>query len=143
MRIIATRQVVFLAGVVAAVVGVSIADLGLSFLVAGIAAAQWIAYALTLEIFIRRGLLDFRWVLRGQLVHIAMAIGAFAAAFACAHLLAGADILIQVAAQVGVGAGVIGALLSVGPRIPAMRVLGRRIGAEEDESIVRALAALR
>jgi hypothetical protein len=111
--------------------------------VAGIAAAQWIAYALTLEIFIRRRLLDFQWVLKGQLVHLAMAIGAFAAAFTCAHLFARADILIQVAAQVAVGAAVIGAFVSVGPRIPATQILVRRIGKEEDESIVRALASLR
>jgi len=143
MRIIATRQMVFLAGVVTAVVGVSVADLGLSFLVAGIAGAQWIAYGLTLETFIRRRLLAFRWVLRGQLVHIAIAMGAFAAAFASAHLLSGTDILVQIAAQIGVGAAVIGVLISLGARIPAMRVLVRRLGAEEDESIVRALAVFR
>jgi PST family polysaccharide transporter len=143
MRIIATRQLVFLAGVVGVVVGVSIADLGLSYLVAGIAGAHWVAYGLTLEIFIRRRLLAFRSVMRGQLVHIAMAMGAFGAAFTCAHLLAGMDLLVQIAAQIAVGAGVIGALISVGPRIPAIRVLGRRIGTEEDESIVRGLATLR
>jgi hypothetical protein len=53
------------------------------------------------------------------------------------------DLLVQIAAQIAVGAGVIGAFISVGPRIPAMRVLGRRIGTEEDESIVRGLATLR
>ena len=143
MRIIAMRQIVFFAGVVAAVVGVTITDLGLSILVAGIALAHWIAYALTLEIFIRRRLLAFRWVLRGQLVHIAIATGAFAAAFSCAHLLDRTDVLVQIAAQVAVGAAVIGVLISAGARIPAIRVLGRRIGMAEDESIVRALTALR
>ena len=144
MRVIATMQIMFFAGVAATLITVYFADLGLNWLLGGVAASQWGAYALTLQPFIRRRFVDRRRVLRSQLIHGAVAVVAFGGAMACAQILAGSALLAQVAGQIAVGAAVVGTIVLGRSWIPATQVLARRIGAAPGESIVRAgLAALR
>jgi PST family polysaccharide transporter len=144
MRIIATRQVALFGGIVAAMLVAYLADLSLTWLLAGIAATEWAAYALTLQPFIRRKIIEPSVTLRKQLVHAAIALGGFAAAGATALALDGAPLGARLAAEVAVGIVVLGAILAARRRIPAMQVLARRIGVPAEGSFLRsAWAALR
>ena len=75
MRIIAWRQTLLFGGVIATLVVAYLADLSLSWVLAGIAATEWVAYVLTLQPFIRRDILEPSVTLRKQLVHAAVAAG--------------------------------------------------------------------
>jgi O-antigen/teichoic acid export membrane protein len=143
MRIIAARQIAIFAGAVATLATVHLLDLGLNWLLVGVAASQWASYALTLQPFIRRRFLDGGSVLRTQLVHGAVAAIAYGAAATCAHFLDGAALPAQVASQAAVGVTLLVAMVLARPWIPAMQILTRRIGATPDQSIGRVrLAAL-
>jgi O-antigen/teichoic acid export membrane protein len=138
MRVIAARQVAYFVGIAAALVTVHLADLGLKWLLLGVALAEWAAYALTLQPFIRRNFLDAGLVTRRHMVHGGVALAAFGAAAGCAEILDGAPLSAKLAGQVGVAAVVIGTLVLSRPRIPATRVLARRLGAPANQSIARA-----
>lgn len=141
MRIIAMRLIAFSAGAAGAMGTVHLAGLSPKWLLVGIAASQWITYLLTLQPFIRRRYLDSGLILRKQLVHAAVAVGAFGASASCAKILAGAALPIQVGGQAAVAAVVAGAILLRWRWFPATRVLGRRIGVAPGESIARAMVA--
>jgi O-antigen/teichoic acid export membrane protein len=144
MRMIAARQTAFLVGVAATLATVYFASLSLAWLLVGVAASQWAAYALTLRPFIRRRFLDKASVLRKQLVHATIAGAAFGAAATCAEIFEESALTVQVASQVAVGTTVVVTIILGRSWIPATQVLARRVGAGPDESIVRAgLAALR
>jgi lipopolysaccharide exporter len=132
MRLIAIRQIIFFAGISAALLMVYLAGLSLSWLLAGIAAAQWATYAVTLQAFVRRGILDVSVVLRSQLPQGVVAAVAFGAAFACAQLLNGTGLVEQVAGQVAVGMGLVGAILLGRSRFPATKILAHRMRATQN-----------
>jgi hypothetical protein len=137
MRIIAMRQVIFLVGTAMGLAAVYFADLGLTWIVAAVAAAQCAAYAVTLEPFIHRRILDARLLLRVHLVHGATAITAFGVSALCAELLGGAALFVQLVGQAAVGAVVVAAIVRGRSWMPATQILARRIGVASDESIVR------
>jgi O-antigen/teichoic acid export membrane protein len=126
MRAIALRQVVFLAGVGASIAVVYLADLDLEWLLAGIALAQWVAYAMTLTPFVERGLLGIRSTLQAQVLHGAAALVVFGITFAGARVVEGTAAPVQVLCMCVVGFGVCGALFALRSRLPAGRVLERR-----------------
>ncbi|MFN8160106.1 MAG: oligosaccharide flippase family protein [Solirubrobacterales bacterium] len=130
MRTIALRQAAFFGGVLAAMLTVFLADLSLSWLLAGVAAAQWAAYLLTLQPFIARDFLEAAVVLRSQLAHAAAAALAFAATAACARLLDHAPVAVQAAGQASLGALAVGAMGIGRSRFPAARVLFRRLATD-------------
>lgn len=77
MKIIAVRHVIFGGSVAVAMLATYLADLGLHWLLAGIAVCDWGVYILMLQPFIHRNLLETRTVLRRQLVNGAVALAAF------------------------------------------------------------------
>jgi lipopolysaccharide exporter len=127
MRIIAARECVFFAGVVATLFTVHVADLGLSWLLAGVAASQWATYLLTLSPFVRRDLIDGSTTLRVQGIHAAVGVAAYGAAAACVRATDGTSLAVQVLALVGISAAVYGALVACRGWFPAGRILGRRL----------------
>lgn len=127
MRAIAARQAWFAGGVAAALAAVHFAGLDLQWLLAGVAAAQWSAYGVTLQPFIRRGCVDGRAVLRSQITHAAAGIVTFGAAAGCAHGLSEVSLPIQVVAQMAIGIAVFAALFLGRSWFPATDVLIRRV----------------
>ena len=144
MRIIAWRQTLLIGGVIATLVVAYLANLSLSWVLAGIAATEWVAYVLTLQPFIRRDILEPSVTLRKQLVHAAVAAAGFGAAAATARLLGGAPLGARLVAELAVGGLVLGTIVAGRRWFPAMQVLARRIGVPEDGRFLRAVwAALR
>ncbi|MGH2499989.1 MAG: oligosaccharide flippase family protein [Candidatus Limnocylindria bacterium] len=127
MRLIAVRQAAFFVGVAATLATVHLADLGLNWLLAGLAASQWATYLLTLSPFVRRGLLNARSVMRGQGIHAGAAVAIYGVAAACAHAADGAAIAVQILSLVAVAVAVCAALIVFRSWLPAGRVLGRRL----------------
>lgn len=127
MRLVATRQIVLLGGVAATLATVHLADLGLTWLLAGVAAAQWAGYVVLLSPFVRRGFLEARSVVRGQAIHAGAALGAYGVAAGCAHAVDGAPIAVQVVSLTAVAVAVCAALLASRSWFPASRVLGHRL----------------
>lgn len=144
MRLTAVRETIVLIGVIVTALTVYWAGLGVNWVLAGIVASQWISYALTLQPFVGRRLLDSEVVLGRQVVHFGIAIAAFGVAAGCTHVLAGMALFLQVAGQAAVGVAVMGVVIFGARWIPAMQVLARRTGADSPGGIVRgALAALK
>jgi hypothetical protein len=128
IRLATLRLVVFLALIGSAVAVSEFAGLGLVDLLAGIAIAQWVTYAITLKPFVSRGVVDLRLVLRGHYVHAAVSLGAFGAALAVADVLPGFGSLASVAGELGVTAVVCGLILTGRSWYPASEVFFRRLG---------------
>jgi Polysaccharide biosynthesis protein len=129
MRTIWIRQAIFFASIVLAIGVVQVAGLDVEALVGGIVAAQWLAYAVTLQAFIRRGCLSARAVLSTNAIHGCVAALAFAAAAGCARSLASAPLALGVIGEIVTGLAVCGVLVRCRTRFPAGRVLDRRFGA--------------
>jgi O-antigen/teichoic acid export membrane protein len=137
MRLIAFRQTACVAVVIATLVVAELADLSLTLMLAGVAAAQWLGYALTLIPVARRDMLELGPALRRQAVHAGAALACFAAAALCAEALENAPIGIQALGQLVVGA--VAAIVFIQGRawMPATQVLARRMGVPPGESLVR------
>ena len=127
MRIIAARQMALLVGVVATLVAIYMTGLGLTWVLAGLAASEWAAYLLTLSPFVRRRLLATESVAREHAIHAAVALASYAAAAGCAHATAAASLAVQVMTMMGVGLLVFGVLVIFHRWFPAGRVLRRRL----------------
>jgi O-antigen/teichoic acid export membrane protein len=138
MRIIAARQVAFFVCVAVTLAVAHFADLSLELLLLGLGVSEWLVYALTLRAFIARELLERDAVLRRQLVHVVLAATAFAASAIGALLLRDYSLLVQVAAQVVIGAAVIGTIAFGRRWIPATEVLAHRMGVPPGQNVIRA-----
>lgn len=144
MRIIASRQLAFFCAILASVLTVYAADLSITWLLVGVAGAEWAAYLLTLRPFVARGFMRTGDVMRRQLVHGGVAVLALGAAAGCSETLDHAHLAVQVAGQLAVGIGVYALVLFGRGWFPATSVLARRLGVEPGHGIVRAAwAALR
>jgi PST family polysaccharide transporter len=144
MRLIATRQLGLCGGIGATIVVVKLGGLDIEWLLAGVAAAQWIAYILTVVPFVKRDFLDGRSVALTQSIHGGYSLVAFGLAFGCARALEGSVPAIQVTGQLAVAGAVAGLILLGGGWFPAKRTLARRIGPPEpgDAVLVRIGAAV-
>jgi len=80
MRIIAARQIAFVAGVTGTAAVVYFGDLSMTALLVGVAVAQWLVYSLTISPFVRKTLLDWRSILRDQGAHAGAALVLYAIA---------------------------------------------------------------
>src|SRR5207253_168874 len=80
MRTIWSRQLALLTLLAVDIGVVRAAGLGVVALVAGVAIAQWVAYALTVHAFVRRGFLAARAAVVTNLSHALAAALAFAGA---------------------------------------------------------------
>ena len=85
MKTIAARQMTLLVGVAATLITTHLAGLGLTWVLAGVAASEWAAYLLTLSPFVHRRLLAAGSVIRDQAIHAAVALAAYGLA-AAAHI---------------------------------------------------------
>ena len=128
IRITTVRLLVFIVLLCAAVAVTQGADLGLQALLGAVAIAEWISYAITLQPFVTRNVLDRPALLRTQLVHGAFALFAFACAYLAAEALDGAGIVARVAAELAITLVVCGIILTGRSWFPATRVLARRMG---------------
>jgi hypothetical protein len=102
--------------------------LGVTALVAGIAAAQWIAYALTLRGFVRRGALKGRGLALSHGAHGALSLCGFGAAAVVAHSVRGTPLVVQTLSEIGVGIALAVTVLLGRTWHPASRVLAHRLG---------------
>ena len=127
MRMIWRRQLVFFALLAADIAVVHVAGWGVNALVAGMVIAQWLTYAVMLHAFVRRGFLDARAIAASHAAHLAVLVGAFGAAALCAYVLRSAPLVVQVAAEIGVGVVVCATLFLGRPWFPAGRILARRL----------------
>jgi O-antigen/teichoic acid export membrane protein len=129
MRTISVRQLVFLLGVGASIAVAHYAVLDLPWLLAGIAVVQWLVYGLTLVPFVKRGLLSAGLVLRAQLLHAAVALGAYAVMLGVTTASADWPPVAQVLCVAMVALGVCAMLVRFRGWYPAGQVLSRRIAA--------------
>ena len=127
MKIIAARQMALLVGVVATLVASYVAGLGLTWVLAGLAASEWAAFFLTISPFVRRRLLVAESVAREQAIHATVALASYGAAAVGAHATAAASLAVQVMTMMGVGLLVFGVLVIFHRWFPAGRVLRRRL----------------
>jgi hypothetical protein len=127
IKVVATRLVMFLVAVAAAMAAVFLAGLELSWLLLGVALSQWAVFLLTLRPFVRRGLLQRATVARVQARHAAMAFGAYALAAGGTAATADAPIAVQVAASVVIGLAAVAVLIAAGSRYPAGEILRARL----------------
>jgi lipopolysaccharide exporter len=129
MRTIWLRQVAFLTLIVVDIGVMQAAGLGVEALVAGLALAQWLTYAVTVQAFVRRGFLEAHKALSMNAVHGCVAAIAFGAAAICARSLASAPLAVGVVGEVITAAVVCGALVLGRAHFPGGRVLDRRVRA--------------
>lgn len=127
LKIVTFRLLTFLLAVGAAMLAVFVGDLELTWLLLGVALAQWLVYVLTLRPFIHKGLLESRPLAKTQAVHGATAFGAFGLAAGCTAAVSGAAAPVQAVATAAVGIGVAAALFIAGHRYPAGRILRARV----------------
>ena len=128
IRITTVRLAVFLLLVCSAIAVTQGADLGFQALLAGVAIAEWISYAITLKPFLSRAVVDRRLLLRSHLVHGAVSLAAFAVAFLGATALHATSIVVQIAAQIAITLAVGAIILTGRSWFPATEVLTRRMG---------------
>ena len=134
IRTAAIRLVVFLVLLSSVIGATQAADLGMSALLGGVAVVEWATYAITLMPFVRRAIVDPGLLLRSHLVHGAVSLVAFGAAFLGASALAGTNILIQIAAQIVIALAIFGVILAGRSWFPAAEVLTRRMGGSPGRS---------
>lgn len=127
------RLIAFLVMLCIALAVKELAGLGLSELLIGVAIAQWITYAITLSPFASRGIVDSRLLRRSHFVQVLVSIGAFGIALACARVLAGVGIVVQVTAELMVTVAVCGVVLLGRSWYPASEIFWRRLGPEAIE----------
>jgi hypothetical protein len=127
MKILAKRQVVLLAGCAATLGAIYLAGLGITWVVLGLAAAEWAAYLLTLSPFVSRGLLATGAVARDQAIHAGAALASYGAALGGVRLTDGASIGIQVVTMAAIALLVCGMLFIFQSWFPAGRILRRRL----------------
>jgi hypothetical protein len=127
MRLIAIRQIVLFGGVAATLVTVGFAGLSLNWVLAGVAASQCVVYAMTLNLFVRRGVLDIRSVLRGHGIHAGMALAVYGIAVVCARAVSGAPVIAQALLLTTLAVAVCAGLVAARSRFPAGRVLQQRL----------------
>ena len=127
MRLVWFMEATYACVLGAAFLLVHFAALGLNAVLLGAAAAQWIAYALLLTEFARRGLVDSRMVLEGHIVHIPLALCTFAVAAICARVLADEPLAIQLIGQSTTAVAVAGVLIAARSWIPCSRTLEQRL----------------
>lgn len=127
MRLVWARQAIYLGVLVAGVALVHFAGVGVVELLIAVAAAQWIAYGLTVLAFVRRDLLEPRLTINSHWIHAAVALVAFAGAAACEHVVRGRPIGLQVVAELAVALGVGAAVIGGRFRFPARLVLAERL----------------
>ncbi len=134
IKFAAFRLLVLMTLLGSAVAVVGVAGLGLRALLIGVAIAQWATYAITLMPFVSRGVVDARLVLGSHLVHGSLSIAAFAAAFGCAEVLAGAGLFVQALGEIALTVAVCALILKGRSWYPASKVLARRMesGSLED-----------
>jgi len=129
IKLTAVRQLVLLVLLGTAIGLVSLTGLGLVYLLAGVAIAQWTTYAIMLRTFVRLDVIDTRLVLWSHFVHGLVSAGAFALAFACASALDHAGVVAQVAGELAVSALVTILIFSARSWYPASRILAYRLHA--------------
>lgn len=127
MGVVGRRQAGFALGAAIAIAVVHFAGLGVTALAAILIAVQWTVYAFTLLPFSRSGLLDARLIARQQLVHLAMACASGAIAFGCTELTEGEPLPIRLSGFLAGTAVTCAAIVALRNRIPAARVLARRL----------------
>jgi PST family polysaccharide transporter len=127
MRIVAARQLALLIGVITTLIASYAADLGLTWVLAGVAAVNWAAYLLTLSPFVRRSLLDAGSAVREQAIHAGVALAVYGLAVAVVQATAGAPLAVQVGAVIGAAILVFGALAVGRSWFPAGGVLSKRL----------------
>jgi len=102
-------------------------NLSLRALLLEIALAQWVTYLVTLVPFLKRGVIDVPLIVRSHVVHVLASIGAFFAAYSCAHELARFGLIAQASAETAL-AIIVGAILFFGRSwYPASQVFHRRL----------------
>ncbi len=105
----------------------AVAGFSLQGLLLAVAIAQWFTYAITLQPFISRGVVDTRLVLRSHAAHALAAMGAFGLAFASAEVFAGAGLVLRAASELVVFVAVCGFIVTARSWFPASRILARRL----------------
>lgn len=127
MRIIALRQAALLAGVVAVLALVKVANRDADELLLGVAVVQWVVYCATLLPFARRELLNIRDLAVEHGVHAAIAALAFGVGAACTSVADAGSTAVQALALAAAAALLFTVLVLAHPLIPAGRILARRL----------------
>jgi lipopolysaccharide exporter len=127
MRVIAVRQAVLLTCTVAILGAALLAGATVEGMLAGLAAAQWLTYGITLSPFVRSELVSRRVAGIEQGMHALIAAAAYGLAWLCTSLTGGFPSPVRLGCLAAtVAAGL--AILTIGrARFPAGRVLSRRL----------------
>jgi O-antigen/teichoic acid export membrane protein len=128
IRITTLRLTVFIVLVCVSIGVTQIAGLGLQALLAGLAVAEWTSYGITLEPFVTRKALDRKLLLRSQLIHAAVSVGAFTCTYLGAVALEGTAILARVVVEGAIALVLCGIILTGRSWFPATKVLTERMG---------------
>jgi O-antigen/teichoic acid export membrane protein len=131
MRMAAARQGVFLI-LIAASLGLAwLGAANTNGLLLSVALAQWVTYLITLQPFVRRGLLDGGLVARSSVVHGLAAAVIYGMTLACAEILRSAPLVIQIAAEGAIVLAAASVLLRGKKWFPATRILFARLVPEK------------